>query len=62
MLKTGWTGMKSTVIIQTEEKDIPKIFSVIDRERIKVTDVEVKRPTMEDVFLQIARGGDYVRN
>ena len=51
---------KQSVIIETEEKNIPKIFSNLEKEKIFVTDVEVKRPTLEDVFLQIARGGENV--
>lgn len=53
---------KQTIIIETKEKDIPKIFSNFEKAALLVTDIEVKRPTLEDVFLQIARGGENVSN
>lgn len=45
-----------TVIINTEEKMIPKIIFSISKAGIWLIDIEVKKPTLEDVFLQIARG------
>jgi ABC-2 type transport system ATP-binding protein len=47
---------KNTVLIDTEEKDIPKIFAEFERVKISVTDIEVKRATLEDFFLKVARG------
>ena len=44
-----------TVIINTEEKLIPKILFGISKTGIFITDIEIQKPTLEDVFLQIAR-------
>lgn len=43
------------VIIDTEEKLIPKLIFGISKTAIWVTDIEVQKPTLEDVFLEIAR-------
>ncbi len=48
---------KNTVLINTEEKLIPKLIFGLGKEGIYITDIEVKKPTLEDVFLQIARKG-----
>ncbi len=45
-----------TVIINTKESLIPKLIFGVSREDIYITDIEVKKPTLEDVFLTIARG------
>lgn len=50
---------KHTVTIQTTEKAIPKIIFGLSEEKVWITDIEVKKPTLDDVFLQIARGGNY---
>lgn len=44
------------VRIQTKESLIPKLIFGISNEDIFLTDIEVKKPTLEDVFLSIARG------
>ncbi|MBI4217415.1 MAG: ABC transporter ATP-binding protein [Parcubacteria group bacterium] len=44
------------VLIDTEEKLMPKIISQISEQGIEVTDIDIKKPTLEDIFLQIARG------
>jgi ABC-2 type transport system ATP-binding protein len=46
---------KFTVEIVTEEKLIPKVIFGIGEEDIWITDIEIKKPTLEDVFLDIAR-------
>lgn len=48
------------VCITTEEKTLPKIIFDLSKEGIWMTDIEVKKPTLEHVFLQIARGEKYV--
>ena len=48
---------KNTISISTEERQIPKIIFGLSNTDIWITDIEVKKPTLEDVFLQIARGG-----
>ncbi|MBI2600270.1 hypothetical protein HYW43_05125, partial [Candidatus Daviesbacteria bacterium] len=47
---------KNTVVINTEEKLIPKIIFGLSNTGIWITDIEVEKPTLEDVFLEIARG------
>jgi ABC-2 type transport system ATP-binding protein len=47
---------KNTVLINTEEKLIPKMIFGLSNTGIWITDIEVKKPTLEDVFLEIARG------
>lgn len=44
-----------TVNIETQEKLIPKILFGISKINVFVTDIEIKKPKLEDVFLQIAR-------
>lgn len=44
------------VRIQTKESFIPKLIFGISNEDIFITDIDVKKPTLEDVFLSIARG------
>lgn len=48
------------VKIESEEKDIPKIIFGISKVGIWITSLEVKKPSLDDVFLQIARGELYV--
>lgn len=48
------------VYITTEEKALPKIIFDLSKVGIWMTDIEVKKPTLEHVFLQIARGEKYV--
>ncbi|KKP51555.1 MAG: ABC transporter, ATPase subunit [Candidatus Roizmanbacteria bacterium GW2011_GWA2_33_33] len=43
------------VIIKTKEKLVPKIIFGISSEGIWMTDIEIQKPTLEDVFLQISR-------
>ena len=46
----------NTVVIKTEEASIPKLIFDISNTGVWITDIEVLKPTLEDVFLQIARG------
>jgi len=48
---------KNLVEITTEEKIIPKIIFSMSNANIWLTDIEVIKPTLEDFFLQMARGG-----
>jgi hypothetical protein len=48
------------VYVTTEEKALPKIIFDLSKVGIWMTDIEVKKPTLEHVFLQIARGEPYV--
>ncbi|HSX58036.1 MAG TPA: ABC transporter ATP-binding protein [Candidatus Saccharimonadales bacterium] len=45
-----------SVTIKTKEKQIPKLIFGLSEKDIWITDIEVKKPTLEDVFLHIARG------
>jgi ABC-2 type transport system ATP-binding protein len=44
-----------TVIVSTQEKLIPEVLFGISRTGVDVTDIEIQKPTLQDVFLQIAR-------
>ena len=46
---------ENTVVIDTVENLIPKIIFGAGKRNIYITDIEVEKPTLEDVFLQIAR-------
>jgi len=46
---------EQTVIIETQEKLIPKTLFGISKTGVFLTDIEIEKPTLEDVFLQIAR-------
>ncbi|HEX7042237.1 MAG TPA: ABC transporter ATP-binding protein [Patescibacteria group bacterium] len=48
---------RNVVEITSEEKLIPKIIFGLSNNNIWLTDIEVNKPTLEDFFLQIARGG-----
>ncbi len=48
------------VSIDTTEQMIPELIFGISERGIWITDIEVKKPTLEDVFLRIARGPDHV--
>lgn len=50
----------NTVIITLEEKNIPKIIFGLSKEKVWITDIEIKKPTLEDFFIQIARKNKYV--
>ncbi len=48
------------VEIVTEEVLLPKLIFGISEAGIWLTNIDVEKPTLEDVFLQIARGGKNV--
>ena len=50
----------NTVYIDTTEDMIPKIIFGINKLKVNIIDIEVEKPNLEDVFLQIARKGDNV--
>ncbi|MBI2431190.1 MAG: ABC transporter ATP-binding protein [Candidatus Levybacteria bacterium] len=54
--KIPFTFVKNYLVhIQTEEKKIPSIIFDLGK-HIWLTDIDVKKPTLEDVFLEIVRG------
>lgn len=46
---------KFTVVIETEEKLIPSLIFGLSKADVWITDIEIKKPTLEDFFLHIAR-------
>lgn len=56
-----YTFIKNFIVnIETEEKLIPGIIFKIGKEDIWITDISVKKASLEDVFIQIARGRNNV--
>ena len=51
---------ENTVIITLEDKDIPKTIFGLSKEKIWITDIEIKKPTLEDFFIQVTRKNKYV--
>lgn len=45
-----------TVAITTEESVIPKLIFELSKCDLTILDIHIEKPTLEDVFLQIARG------
>ncbi|MHB8730291.1 MAG: ABC transporter ATP-binding protein [bacterium] len=45
-----------TVLIDTTEQQIPELIFGLSERGVWITDIEVEKPTLEDVFLKIARG------
>lgn len=43
------------VYIETTEDMVPVLIFGLDKNKVKIIDIEVEKPTLEDVFLQIAR-------
>ena len=48
---------KNIVQISVGEKNIPELIFGFSKSEITITDIEVKKPTLEDFFLEMARGG-----
>lgn len=48
------------VIIDVEVDLIPKLLIGVSKTNVEIKDIEIRKPTLEDVFLQIARGGNRV--
>ncbi len=44
-----------TIVVKTKEKIIPDLIFGIKNLGVWVTDIEIEKPTLEDVFLQISR-------
>jgi ABC-2 type transport system ATP-binding protein len=51
----------NTYTFKMDEKNIPSLIFDISKTGVWITDIEVVKPTLEDVFLQIARGDSYER-
>ncbi|MBI2616948.1 ABC transporter ATP-binding protein [Candidatus Gottesmanbacteria bacterium] len=50
----------SSVCFTAKEIAIPSLLFGITKTEIRIIDIEIRKPTLEDVFLQIARGGSHV--
>jgi hypothetical protein len=44
------------VVVTAETHRIPEAIFDIRNSGVWITDIDIKKPTLEDVFLQIARG------
>lgn len=51
---------KNNVAITLEERDIPKIIFGLSKEKIWITDIEIKKPTLEDFFIRVTRENKHV--
>jgi len=49
-----------TVSVETTESTLPSLIFDVGESGVWITDIDVKKPTLEDVFLSIARGGGRV--
>lgn len=57
----NYTFINNDVVVVDVEADlIPKLLMGISKTDVEIKDVEIRKPTLEDVFLQIARGGNRV--
>ncbi len=46
----------NVVLVTTEAQRIPQAIFDIGNSGVRITDIDIKKPTLEDVFLHIARG------
>jgi ABC-2 type transport system ATP-binding protein len=46
----------NVVVVTTEDHQVPRAIFDIGNAGVNVLDIDIRRPTLEDVFLQIARG------
>ena len=51
---------RNIVQINVGEKNIPELIFGFSKSKITITDIEVKKPTLEDFFLEMTRGGKSV--
>jgi ABC-2 type transport system ATP-binding protein len=50
----------NVVVVTTAEHQIAKAIIDIGKTGVEVLDIDIRKPTLEDVFLQIARGNDHL--
>ena len=50
----------NVVVINTEVQLVPKAIFDIGNVGVEIVDIDIRKPTLEDVFLQIARGNGHV--
>jgi ABC-2 type transport system ATP-binding protein len=51
------TPSPSVVVVTTEEHLVPRVIFEVGQAGVRVLDIDIRKPSLEDVFLQIARGG-----
>jgi ABC-2 type transport system ATP-binding protein len=44
------------VVVTTDEQLVPRVIFDIGNAGVQIVDIDIRKPTLEDVFLQIARG------
>ncbi|MCA1646021.1 MAG: ABC transporter ATP-binding protein [Chloroflexi bacterium] len=49
----------NVVLVTTEAHRIPQAIFDIGNTGVRIVDIDIKKPTLEDVFLQIARGNNH---
>jgi ABC-2 type transport system ATP-binding protein len=47
------------IVLQVKEKDIPQVLLDVGARGMRITDIEIEKPNLEDVFLTIAKGGKH---
>ncbi len=47
---------QNTIVVTSEPQLVPKAIFDIGNAGVEVQDIDIRKPTLEDVFLQIARG------
>jgi ABC-2 type transport system ATP-binding protein len=50
----------NVVVVTTQEHRVPRAIYDIGNTGVDVIDIDIRKPTLEDVFLQIARGNGHV--
>jgi ABC-2 type transport system ATP-binding protein len=48
------------VVVTTDEHLVPQVIFDVGNAGVRVKDIDIRKPTLEDVFLQIARGNGHV--
>jgi ABC-2 type transport system ATP-binding protein len=48
-----------SVVVTTDQQLVPRAIFTIANAGVEVLDIDIRKPTLEDVFLQIARGNGY---
>jgi ABC-2 type transport system ATP-binding protein len=51
---------RDVVVVTTEEHLVPRAIFDIGNAGVEIVDIDIRKPTLEDVFLQIARGNGHV--
>jgi hypothetical protein len=51
---------RNVVLIRTNEQLVPRVIIEIGNAGVEIIDIDIRKPTLEDFFLQIARGNGRV--